>query len=180
MRFFIKLLLILTALACLCSCSNKEDVEMKLEISPPDQFIKDLVSQVYSDSQLYDIYQKRGSVKELNMCYPIECLRTYGSYFRASYLGENRIAVVVFDQKDTILITRLYNISIEKKAFDKLEIGQSLQDVMQTDPDGDYLFLYTGRNDLPKISSHYTKDGYLVSIKYDESDKITEIDIELI
>ena len=40
--------------------------------------------------------------------------------------------------------------------------------------------MYTGRDDLPKISYHYTKDGYEVAVSYDENLKITEIVFDLI
>ena len=67
-----------------------------------------------------------------------------------------------------------------KSDFDKLVKGQSLDEVRAIDPNGEYLFLYTGRNDAPKVSSHYTKDGYLITIEYDVSNVITSINEELI
>ena len=34
--------------------------------------------------------------------------------------------------------------------------------------------------DAPKTSQHYTKDGYLITIDYDDDYKITKINEELI
>ncbi len=55
-----------------------------------------------------------------------------------------------------------------------------LEEVRAIDPDGEYLFLYTGRNDVPKVSSHYTKDGYLITIEYDESNAVVSVEQELV
>ncbi len=62
--------------------------------------------------------------------------------------------------------------------------GMSLDEVRSVDPNGDYLFLYAGRNDFNE-SFHCTKDGYFYAIEYvyDESMKawiVSEITSELI
>ncbi len=67
-----------------------------------------------------------------------------------------------------------------KSDFDNLKTGQSLDDVREIDPDGEYLFLETGRNDTPKVSSHYTKDGYFITVEYDDANVIISINEERI
>ena len=64
--------------------------------------------------------------------------------------------------------------------FDALEEGQSLESVQGIDPNGKYLFLYTGRNDVPRRSLHFTKEGYLITIEYNDSNVITSKKMELI
>ena len=54
------------------------------------------------------------------------------------------------------------------------------RDVRGFDSCGDYFFLYSGRNDLERISYHYSKDGYLISIKYDTDNTILSVTEELI
>ena len=48
---------------------------------------------------------------------------------------------------------------------------------MAKDPDGEYLFLYTGRNDQ-RYSSHYTMDGYLIIIEWSNENTVETIHIE--
>ncbi len=67
-----------------------------------------------------------------------------------------------------------------KSDFNLLSIGQQLADVKMLDPKGDYIFLYTGRADIPRVSTHYTSDGYLITITYDDNNIISKIDFELI
>ena len=57
---------------------------------------------------------------------------------------------------------------------------KTLDDIQKIDPNGEFLFLYAGRNDIPKISSHYTKDGYIVIIEYNDNNQIVNITQELI
>ena len=55
-------------------------------------------------------------------------------------------------------------------------IGRHLSDVQTIDPEGEYLFLYTGRNDVPKVSTHYTTDGFVITITYDKNNVIEKIE----
>ena len=121
-----------------------------------------------------------GSLKELNDLYPIECLKKTDGAYRVSYLGETSVAVLLFDGSGNKLLGGLYGIQLLKADFDGLVKGQSLDEVRAIDPSGEYLFLYTGRNDAPRVSFHYTKDGYLITIEYDDSNTIIRMDEELI
>lgn len=67
-------------------------------------------------------------------------------------------------------------VSVESKHFESINIGESIDNVQKIDPLGDYIFLYTGRNDFPKISTHYTSDGYIIGIHYDEDYHVIKID----
>ena len=83
--------------------------------------------------------------------------------YRVSYLGDGSIAIFLFDGSGNRLLGSTYSTQLLKSDFDGLVKGQSLDEVRAIDPNGEYLFLYTGRNDTPKVSSHYTKDGYLIT-----------------
>lgn len=166
-------------LCLLCSCA-KGGSELKVKISPSDKSIIDLTSRIYDDSQLLEIVKFSGSISELNIQYPIECLRDNSGIYRVSYLGDGNIAILLFDDSGNKLLGNIYGAEQLKSAFDGLVQGQSLEDVRKIDPEGEYLFLYTGRNDTPKVSSHYTKDGYLITIEYDAFNTIININEELI
>ncbi len=62
-----------------------------------------------------------------------------------------------------------------RSAFVSLEPGTSVASVTELDPLGEYTFLYTGRNDVPRVSHHYTTDGYHVAIWYDEDQNLCEV-----
>ena len=86
----------------------------------------------------------------------------------------------MFDNSGSKVMGSIHDAIILKSDFNCLEKGQSLNDVRAVDPNGEYLFLYTGRSDTPKVSTHYTKDGWLITIEYDDSNRIINIETELI
>lgn len=163
----------------LCSCA-KGGSDLKIEISPSDKSLIDLASKIYDESQLLELAKFNGSIDELNAQYPIECLREDNGMYRVSYLGDGSIAIFLFDGSGNRLLVSTYSTQLLKSDFDGLAKGQSLDEVRAIAPNGEYLFLYTGRKDTPKVSSHYTKDGYLITIEYDASNNIISINEELI
>ena len=173
------LIALIVLLFLLCSCA-KGGSDLKIEISPSDKSLIDLVSRIYEESQLLEIAKCNGLMNELNAKYPIECLREDNGTYRASYLGDGNIAVILFDDSGNRLLGNIYSTQLLKSDFDGLVEGQLLDEVRVIDPNGEYLFLYTGRNDTPKVSSHYTKDGYLITIEYDALNTIISIKDELI
>lgn len=181
MRLIKYLSLILLIMILLASCSySKGGYDLKIKISPSNKSLVDLVSRLYDESQLLDLVKFNGSIDELNDRYPIECLRENNDTYRVAYLGEESVAVLLFDNDGKKLLGNVYKIQLSKNDFSSLTKGQSLEKVREIDPNGEYLFLYTGRNDIPKVSSHYTKDGYLIAIKYDNSNNILSINEDLI
>ena len=173
------LIAIIVLLFMICSCA-KGGSNLKIEISPPDKSLINLASKVYDEQQLLELAKFHGLLNELNAKYPIECLREDSGTYRASYLGDESIAVILFDDSGTKLLGNIYSVQLSKSDFDGLTKGQSIEEVKTIDPNGEYLFLYTGRNDTPKVSSHYTKDGYLITIEYDDFNTIISINEELI
>ena len=163
----------------MCSCV-KGGSNLNVEISPPDKSLVDLASKIYDETELLEITKFNGSLNALNTKYPIECLREDNGMYRVSYLGNGSIAVLLFDGSNNRLLGSTYITQLLKSDFDGLVKGQTLDDVRVIDPNGEYLFLDTGRNDTPKVSSHYTRDGYLITIEYDVSNVIININEELI
>ena len=131
----------------------------------------------YSDDELQAIVDFSGTLKELDKLYPIECIRKYGDDgYRVVYLGREKAVILLCDGSANILYgSRVVLLNQESSVFTSLTENNSLHEVMQIDPYGDYLFLYTGRNDLPRESYHYTKDGYIVCLEYDLENQIRKI-----
>ena len=181
MRFekFFASIYIIILLFLLCSC-DKGGSDLKIEISPSDKSLIYLTSKIYDETELLELTKFNGSLNELNIKYPIECLRENNGMYRVSYLGNESVAILLFDGSGNKISGSTYITQLVKSDFDCLAKGQSLDEVREIDHNGEYLFLYTGRNDTPKVSSHYTKDGYLITIEYDVSNVIININEELI
>ena len=176
---FFSVITIAAVLCSLCSCA-KGGNDLNAKISPSDKSLIELVSKTYDDLQLLEIAQFNGTINELSIQFPIECLRCHNGKYRASYLGIAKVAILVFDDSGSKILGSIYNTEKLRSDFGELKKGQTLENVQKIDPHGEYLFLYTGRNDTPKISSHYTKDGYLITIQYDDACTIIDIVEELI
>lgn len=162
------------------STPDNSVADSSIEISPPDKSIVELVSKKYDETELLEISEFDGSLNGLSIKYPIECLRRDNGMYRASYLGNGSVAILVYDSSGNKILGNIYSMQLLKTDFNGLKKGQSLDEVIAIDPDGVYLFLYTGRNDIPRKSSHYTKDGYLITVEYDVSNVIISINEELI
>ena len=171
--------IVLMMLLVICSCTAG-GTDLNIERSQPDKSWVDLASKTYDETDLSELAEFNGLLNELNTKYPIECLRKDNGVYRVSYLGDGRIAVLLFDSSGNKILGNTYRTQLLKSDFNGLAKGQSLDAVRAIDPNGEYLFLYTGRNDTPKESLHYTKDGYLITIQYDASCSIISINEELI
>lgn len=142
--------------------------------------ILELSSNCYSEGQLAEIIQFNGTIGEYNDNFPIDCIRRDFYGFRVAYYGNIGIAIVRFNDLGEKLTGEIVSTKKCKNDFSQLSYGDELQIVRTIDPEGQYLFLETGRNDYPKVSTHYTSDGYLITIEYDELHLITNITEELI
>lgn len=163
----------------LCSCTKGGNT-LTVETSPLDKSLIELSPVIYEKSELMEIAEFEGSINELNGSYPIKCIRMVNGIYRVSYLGAEYVAILIFDNFGNKISGNIYNIQHLKSDFNVLEKGESIETVINFDSQGEYLFLYTGRNDLPRRSTHYTQDGYLITIDYSSSNTIMDIRIELI
>ncbi len=180
----IKIIPLLLAVLCfLCSCGKKENEPFDIEkCVSPNININRMFLKKYSQDEIEKIRKFDGTIEELNKEYPIKCVRKYDSdnCYRISYLGENNIVQVWYLANEEKVYPILYKFSCPKKKLEELKLGTSVEEVQETDPDGDYAFLYVSSDEAPLISEHYTKDGYLITIDYDKDYKITKINEELI
>lgn len=153
---------------------------MKVNLSPSEKAIVDLASMQYENLELEEIANWNGTIYELDAQYPIECLRKGDKIYRASYLGKDKIVVVVFDDFGNKILGKVYDARVSNVSFSELTVGKNLSDVEKIDPEGEYLFLYTGRNDTPRISHHFTREGCLITVEYDEANIVVRISEEFI
>ena len=178
MRVIKKLLVILTIILILSGCHNNET---EVTLNSTEIF-------VYSDEQLTETAESVDTKDKLIEQYPTAYTRTVSMVqndisnaiptVEVCYRGATKVLRLMFDGiSGSKISSHFYNTCCSKNEFDTLAIGQSLLDVQTIDPGGEFNFLYTGRNDVPKVSTHYTTDGFVIIITYDSNNMIKKIDI---
>lgn len=173
-KHWIAMIMILTVL--LCACVTPKNVDVK---PSPDEFnIMDSATQQYTYDELVSIANYTGGIDQYASTYPMECIRQKGVTYRLAYRGESHVAVIYFDATGTKTLGRVYTASTPVSELNSV-MRKTLEDVREIDPNGDYIFLYTGRND-DRTSIHYTSDGFVVRITYDEKHVVVDIETELI
>ena len=153
---------------------------MEIEITPVEANINDIILEEYSESTLKKICALNGNIHEYNRAYPIECIRNSVNGYRVIYRGSSHIALIWFDEAGEKIYTQLVELRNTAADYMEIELGETLETVRSMYPEGVYLFGSTGRNDAPRISSHYTIDGYIVYISYDSNYEVESITTELI
>ena len=173
------LMFMMLFLLCACDRSGKtSETETYLQgglnssivISDSGKKLKDLVTRKYSDDELEKIICFSGSIIELDSKYPIECIREDTYVYRVSYMGNTSVAVLEFGKVDMGSVGRIYELKHTKEEFNGIKVGDTLNSVIEFEPNGDYPFLYLSSSEIPKISTHCTIDGYYILIQYRCSD----------
>ena len=156
----------------LCSCSKQEG-QTDANSKPSGHMA---VERLYTEQDLLAITESESNLDALLTQYPTLYTKiAYGQYQVAHY-GKESVAITLFDEEKNFLFGKIYNCTLNSNAFDHLQIGDSLDAVMDLDPDGDYIFLQTGRGS-PRVSKHYTLDKSEILITYDETLRIVDISI---
>lgn len=155
--------------------------------------IYEIVSATYAEHELDDIVANEYSVEVLNQKYPIECVRkskdTYETLLNQNfteeyianpdeddfpwiiYLGENHYVFLLYNDVGKCIYSSKNSISnTELSSFLNIKKGDTLDKIKELDANGDYTYIenFTGVV-MPPTSQHYTKDGYIVGIIYDDN-----------
>ena len=175
----------------------REHNEYVLEqyVSAEDHNVTTESSARYSDSEIEEIEEFTGSFLERIRQYPFSVLRRLTYYYPlfktalpytnadyettvdtyiATYIGERTIHFILYDYKGMELSSWSQELSPHSIFFERIFIDDDLNTMMNLDPAGDY-FGTSGRTDLPKLSTHYTRDGYIIIVCYDDSYKVNSI-----
>ena len=131
----------------------------------------------YDNETLEQIAAYEDSYQKLNATFPGGTTKIAGDSYRVSYLGEGSVAVLVFDSMGTRISGHVFATTCTRADLSGIAVGDSVEQVQEVHPDG--LYMYTDSLQQFASSAHYTGDGFLVTIKY-ENDLITEITTELI
>lgn len=185
--YILRLLTSILAITCifLSGCNRKDEIHVSFKVLDESTNIIDIISEKYSNKDMFEeVQENKYTLDELNKIYPIEFVKKNMNedelYFDVAYMTSNGYIILHYDEAGNYVFGQDVIAEILLNEFDALNIGDSINDVKKIDEHGMFTFLYTGRVDLPKISYHYTVDGYMVMIHYDSSCVITEIENKLI
>lgn len=181
LRSRIKTILItIIILLCLTSCEIKGRSDMQILLSDRNQTIYELITNIYTIDQLKHIEQSNYNYDDLCLNYPVQCIRKEGDIYRVIYRAKDRLLILYYNQYGELLLHKQVTLNIVKKEFDQINQQYDVYDVKAIDETGEYDFLYVGDTEIPKVSVHYTKDGYLLHIEYDERWRVIKVSWELI
>ena len=145
------------------------------QVSEEDKSINELLTTIYSNTQLEEMDRLDLTLEEMHAKYPIQCLREKSNRYRASYRSESDVLIIYFDLegKKTFSLKWPFSKRTSSELLE-LEVGAYVYDIMEFDENGDYIFLYSGSTKI-KISSHFTLDGYLIELTFDDDYKLKSI-----
>ena len=172
-------------LSCLlCGCSKAEK-GFPIAVSPLERSYYELCATKYKDNDLEQIYKlmvDKNDMEKLNKQYPVECLRKDDDGYHIIYVGSKKILVLYFDSqaqwREMSKLGCMFFVTKSRGYFDALEVGDPITDVQTIDPVCFFPFLLTGSGE-PKVSDHYTEDGYHTHITYDDDLNIATISYDV-
>lgn len=142
----------------------------------------DYIKQTISYNALSELLKSKPTLEELNANISLEFVRKLDTSYRAVMKTEQGWVQAFFNQDGTfaesVKMGKLK--SVLKDDLLKIPFGMPVKQVQEIDPDGDYNFMYASWSGYPKKSYHYTSDGYVFSIYYDDAYEVMDISFALI
>ena len=97
-------------------------------------------------------------------------------------LRTGQILLLSFDQNAAFTekpkLESIFFVTKTRGYFDELQPGDPITKVQSIDPTGFYPFLIEG-SDAPKVSEHFTEDGYHTTVTYDADLNIMSVDYDV-
>jgi len=178
-RYFAICLAVLTAASCLLGgCKVKIMEEPTVSDA---EFVYEYDGDIlYTNEQLAEIDEFMGTKRQFFEKYPTPYVTEYeNEESRFLYYSEDTVLAIYFDSKDErdMVYNDTFAISVPKEQLDQVKVGDSMDDVMELDPNGFYPF----SGDYPTghhHSGHYTSDKYIVWIYYSSDYIVQSIESE--
>lgn len=184
--YILRLMAGMICIFILSGCNKKYETDIFHDISDSSENIIDVVTETYSDRDMFDkIDTEKYSLKELNELYSIEFIRKYkradDSYVdNVVYMTSYGYIILYYDKSGNYEFGKDVIVEKSLKDFYVLNTGYSVDNMQKFDKNGNFSFLYTGYTGTPKISTHYTTDGYMVTVHYDSDYAVEKIEYRLI
>ena len=122
--------------------------------------LEEVLDFLKSESNMYDIFEKLDIkyYKALNGMY-YTVIKTDTNLCLLSFNNEK-----IYNSTSYVVFSSLKS----KRSIEKLNVGDTLNDVLKSDPTGQYNFLLKSWDGVPHISCHYFEDGECFSIVYED------------
>lgn len=178
-RYITIFLVLLIALSCLLG-GCKVKVMDEPTVSDAD-FVYEYDGDIlYTNEQLEEIDNFEGTKRQFFEKYPTPYVSEYeNEESRFLYYSEDTVLAVYFDKKDErdMVYFDTFSLSVPKEQMEQVKVGDSIDDVMELDPNGFYPFTDTYSTGTHH-SGHYTVDKYIVWIYYSSDYMVEQIEIE--
>lgn len=130
----------------------------------------------YTSDEIMAIHEFEGTKEALLSKYPDGRAQKEGESTLIYYYGDDFIVEVFYSNDEDIdPFVLVINSERTKSEFYKLETGTGLEEVREFAPKMWCNFDSAGRQDIPRESYHYTTDGYMITIEYDENSAVCKI-----
>lgn len=168
--------------------NNNEQVDYELRTSDEiielvsEKNVNDIITKEYSNKELKIIESTDLNIEELDKLYRIECIRIdtseVGSYYKVVYRSKNKYLFIYFDENGDKLYSFIYRMSKEKNKFDKVEVGKTKKiNIFFIDGKNGY---WPPRHWPVNLSSHFTKDGFIITYEYNGKNIVQDVKVETI
>lgn len=161
--------------------TSKEMAAQATENAAKDGFVYECDEDiVYTNEQLEAIIAYEGTKTDFLELYPTPYMAEYADFSQLVYYSDTSVADIHFgrDGERKKYWFELANISVPKNNFSVIKIGDSLFDVIEIDPKGDYNVTSLYGSGSAQLSKHFTSDRYMIWIYYDQSNLINKVYIE--
>ena len=166
MIYAVLAVLFLALIAYAAISGNRSKVRLKYTPGP------------YTDAQVNELFHQTTNdltLPELESVRDVQYLDKDVSRKTVVVTGDSKVVLFNFLEDGTLESKDVRDISPASVTFDALSEADPISKVMEIDPKADFGFMYSGRNDVPRHTYHYTTDGYCVEISYDSNNNIIEV-----
>lgn len=159
-----------------------QEQESALPICSATDNCIDCVKQTVSYDALFELLKAEPTLEELNVSISLEFVRKLDTSYRAVMKTDQGWHQVFFNQDGTFAESvKMGELkSVLKDDLLKIPFGMPVKQVQEIDPDGNYNFMFSSWSGYPKRSYHYTSDGYVFSIYYNDAFEVIDISFSLI
>ena len=173
-----KIVFIFCVILCLISgCRTSKEDAQTLHFVDEKENCMDIVKQSVSHKILMNAVDEKLSLKDMSKKIPLEFIREIDNNYRSIVKTEQGWVLLFFDSDGTFLrIQELGALnSTSKDDFLEVTVGMSVYDIQEIDPKGNYNFMYASWSEYPRMSFHYTSDGYEIIVSYNSRYNVINI-----
>lgn len=180
----------LAVLALVCGCSENRGTD--LVTTQPTTLTTTALYTVasgevpiyYTDAQLDIMYESASTLQQQTSEYATNYVKEGDAGYRVVYRGDTKAVIFVYDWEGERVAQSFWGLSpLAKTAYDVIAIGDPFSRVQDLDPNGNYEVVEHSERHCTshgRVSIHFTIDGYMVLIKYDQAFCVEYIEVDML